>query len=215
MAKDYSSRRGNTAKKPRKRRRSNVQRNQGLPGWVQMFVGLTIGLLVAAGVYIYYKPLESNLAGDGPARGTQTEAPVQDADGLPPEEPNRFAFYDMLPNYELVIQYEDDDQAATRKPSDEAPKPKTKTVETPTEVAEPGRYIIQAGSFKSFDDADKRKAKLALLGVESEIERVTIDNTKTWYRVRVGPEKDINRVNDLLKRLRDNGIETLLMRHRG
>lgn len=53
------------------------------------------------------------------------------------------------------------------------------------------------------------------MGMESAIERVTIDDTKTWYRVRVGPVNDINTVNDMLKRLRDNGIETLLMRHKG
>lgn len=207
MARDYSRSKSSGRKK---RGPAARPKNQGLPGWVQMFVGLTMGLLVAAGVYIYYKPVERNLAGDGPARGAQPEAPAEGPDGLPPEEPNRFAFYDMLPNYELVIQYEEDGTAAGSKP-----KPKPKAAETPKEVAEPGKYIIQAGSFKTFEDADKRKAKLALLGVESEIERVTIDNTKTWYRVRVGPENDINHVNDLLKRLRDNGIETLLMRHRG
>ena len=223
MARDYSGRRGTKGKKPRKSAGRSRARRQGLPGWVQMFVGLTIGLLIATAVFIYYKPLDTNLIGDGPARGTEPSEPATDADGLPPEEESRFAFYEMLPNYELVIQYEDDDQPVTKKPTAEKPnkekpseeKPKIKTVETPKEVAEPGRYIIQAGSFKSFDDADKRKAKLALIGVESTIERVTIDNTKTWYRVRVGPEKDINRVNDLLKRLRDNGVETLLMRHRG
>lgn len=217
MPKDYSGRRksAKSGKRAAKRRPATRAAKQGLPGWVQLFVGLTLGLLVAAAVFIKYKPLDSNLAGDGPARSTETAEPVQDEEALPPEEENRFAFYDMLPNYELVIQYEDDDQPTTKKPTTKKPKPKTKTAETPKEVAEPGRYIIQAGSFKSFEDADKRKAKLALLGVESEIERVTIDNTKTWYRVRVGPEKDINRVNDLLKRLRDNGVETLLMRHRG
>ncbi len=74
---------------------------------------------------------------------------------------------------------------------------------------------MQAGSFKSYADADKRKAKMALLGVESEIEKVTIDSATTWYRVRVGPEKDLNKVNGILKTLRDNGIESLLMRYKG
>ena len=165
MARDYSSRRKPVKSSKRAKRRPAARaQNQGLPGWVQLFVGLTIGLLVAAAVFIKYKPLETNLAGDGPARGSEAAEQAQDENGLPPEEETRFAFYDMLPNYELVIQYEDEDQPATKKPSkEEKPKPKTKTPETPKEVAEPGRYIIQAGSFKSFDDADKRKAKLALL----------------------------------------------------
>lgn len=205
MARDYS-------KGSRKKRRPAARPQNTLPGWVQMFVGLTIGLCIAAAVFIYYKPLDTNLAGDGPPRGTEVaEQPEVDENGLPPEEPGRFAFYEMLPNYEIVIQYEDENGNKTT----EKPKPKTKTAETPKEVEQPGKYIIQAGSFQSYEDADKRKAKLALLGMESAIERVTIDDTKTWYRVRVGPVNDINKVNGMLKRLRDNGIETLLMRHRG
>lgn len=206
MARDYSTRR-----KPAKRgkgRAAAKPKNQGLPGWIQMLVGLTMGLLVAAGVYIYYKPVESHPIGERPLKQDAPEQDKQGADGLPPEEPSRFAFYEMLPNYELVIQYEDEDEQPG-----ETTKPKT--AETPKTVDEPGRYIIQAGSFQRFEDADKRKAKLALLGVESEIERITIDNAKTWYRVRIGPMQDIERVNELLGRLREEGIETLLMRHRG
>lgn len=207
MARDYSRSKARKKRKPAAR-----PKNQGLPGWVQLFVGLTLGLLVAAGVFIYYAPVNQQQGESTYTRNTAPDEPATDADGLPPEEPNRFAFYDMLPNYELVIQYEEDGTAAGT-PSSEKPKPKKP--ETPKQVDEPGKYIIQAGSFKTYEDADKRKAKLALLGVESEIERVTIDNTKTWYRVRVGPMNDINRVNGMLKRLRDNGVETLLMRHRG
>ncbi|MGB1581038.1 MAG: SPOR domain-containing protein [Nevskiales bacterium] len=209
MARDYSK-----SSRSKKRRPAARPKNE-LPGWVQMFVGLTIGLCVAAAVFIYYKPLDSNLAGDGPPRGSDAEEQqAQDENGLPPEEPGRFAFYDMLPNYEIVIQYEDENGNKTRDPKTKE-KPKTKTAETPKQVEQPGKYIIQAGSFKSYEDADKRKAKLALIGMESAIERVTIDDTKTWYRVRVGPVNDIDTVNGMLKRLRDNGIETLLMRHRG
>ena len=49
-----------------------------------------------------------------------------------------------------------------------------------------GQYLIQVGSFADVKEADAQKAKLALLGVESRVEKVTIDNSKTWYRVRIG-----------------------------
>lgn len=209
MARDYSHRRGNKPKRRRaaaKPRRSTRSSATGLPGWVSMFAGLSIGLAIAAGIYIYYKPLDDT-SDDRipPAAHTESREPARDSNGLPPKEPSRFAFYEMLPNYEIVIQYEGDE-----------PKPsKPTTAQTPKQVEEPGKYIIQAGSFKTYEDADKRKAKMALLGVESDIEKVTIDGATTWYRVRVGPEKNLSKVNEILKTLRDNGIESLLMRYKG
>lgn len=204
MARDYSHRRGNSPKRRRPAAKSGKSNN--LPGWVSMFAGLSIGLAIAGGVYIYYKPLTQESADNvAPAARQDGNKPARDANGLPPKEPGRFAFYEMLPNYEIVIQYEGE-QPKTDKPT---------AAQTPKQVEEPGQYIVQAGSFKTYEDADKRKAKMALLGVESEIEKVTIDNATTWYRVRVGPEKNLDKVNGILRTLRDNGIESLLMRHKG
>ena len=74
-----------------------------------------------------------------------------------------------------------------------------------------GRYLIQVGSFKDRGEAEQQKANLALLGVESRIEKVTIDNKQTWYRVRIGPEKDQRRVESILARLEENDIKALVM----
>lgn len=211
MARDYSHRRGNKPKRRRAaakpRRNTRSKKNSTMPGWVLVFAGLSVGMAFAAGVYIYYKPMDSEQGDRITPAAQQDNKPNRDPNGLPPKEPSRFAFYEMLPNYEIVIQYEDE-----KKPSS-TNKPKAAT--TPDKVEEPGRYLVQAGSFKTYADADKRKAKMALLGVESEIEKVTIDSTTTWYRVRVGPEKNLAKVNEILKTLRDNGIESLLMRYKG
>ena len=48
------------------------------------------------------------------------------------------------------------------------------------------RYYLQAGSFRRFEDADRVKAQLALLGVVAGVQRVTINGGETWHRVRVG-----------------------------
>ena len=212
MARDYSHRRGNTPKKGRRPAAKNKRRpaakskaRQGMPGWVMLLAGLSIGVAFAAGIYIYYKPLNDDQKAEEnipPAAHQKKADKTKDKRGLPPKEENRFAFYEMLPNYEVVIQYEDE-------------KKKPASSQTPKKVDEPGLYIVQAGSFKSYADADKRKAKMAFLGVESEIEKVTIDSGTTWYRVRVGPEKDLSKLNGILKTLRDNGIESLLMRYKG
>jgi cell division protein FtsN len=51
-----------------------------------------------------------------------------------------------------------------------------------------------------------------LLGIESKVESVTIDGKDTYYRVRVGPEHDWNRVQLLMSRLEDNGVASLLVK---
>jgi cell division protein FtsN len=78
-------------------------------------------------------------------------------------------------------------------------------------VVQPGTYVLQAGSFTEYADADRRRAQLALQGIESTIQRVTIDN-KTYHRVRIGPIDDLDRLNVLRTRLRQADIDVLRIR---
>jgi len=72
--------------------------------------------------------------------------------------------------------------------------------------------ILQAGSFSTVNDAEKLKAKLALLGVEANIQTAIIPDKGVWYRVRLGPYKsadDLNRASSFLKQ---NGVDSTPMR---
>ena len=71
--------------------------------------------------------------------------------------------------------------------------------------------VLQAGSFSEFTDADRRRATLALQGIESRIQRVTIDD-KTYHRVRIGPIDDLDQLNVLRARLRAANIDVLRIR---
>jgi len=215
MARDYSSRTGadkNKKKKPRSRAAAKPK-NTGPPGWVLLFCGLCIGLVIAAGVFVFARPAGSpgisiEIAGiPGSKKPKAEEAKAAAAEK--PEKP-RFAFYEMLPNYEVVIPEEE--YVEPQKPQGKA-QPKSQT--TTPKIKEPGRYIIQAGSFSNYGDADRRKAGLALLGVESEIEKVTISGGRTVYRVRTTPVDNLDQINTTLKRLRAEGIDTLVMRYKG
>ncbi len=157
--------------------------HKGMPGWVWAFVGLTAGLLVATSLYLR-KPLpQSGRA--LPEEGVEME----------PEDDSRFDFYEMLPNYEVKV-----------------PAGSTKTP-PPNPSQAPGAYVIQAGSFRTFDDADRLKASMAMLGVESHIEKSAPDtNGHTWYRVRTDSEKDLAVVNEQLRLLRENRIEGVLIK---
>jgi cell division protein FtsN len=181
MRKDYANR------KPVPGRQA---RNKGaMPSWIWALGGLSLGLAVAAWVYIS-RPLPK-----GPVVTKNAAAEARKPIAIPPKETPRFSFYEMLPSYEVVIP----DGA---KPGKAAPTP----------IAEPGEYVIQVGSFRSRNEADGQKAKLALLGIESRVEQVTIDNKDTWFRVRIGPEKDQAKVQGLLARLDENSIQSFLMR---
>lgn len=202
MSRDYAKNRRKPTRKSRNRSAARRPRSNA-PGWVWLFCGLCIGLVVAAGVYVFGRPSGSGgVQIAGVPGAVQIPDAAADAGQAKPLEP-RFAFYEMLPNYEVVI------------PEEEYTEETGPSQTTTPKVAEPGRYVIQAGSFSTYDDADRRKAGLALLGVESTIEKVELDDGRVFFRVRTLPVNALDRLNDVLKLLRENSIDTLVMRYDG
>ncbi len=111
----------------------------------------------------------------------------------------KFDFYTLLPELEVVIPKEE-----TKPPTIEKPIKDARTIHT-------DGYLLQAGSFKKFNDADSLKTQLDLLGVEAYIQSVEVDSIR-WHRVRIGPVNDRQSLERLRNRLRTNHIDTLLMR---
>jgi cell division protein FtsN len=167
-----------------------------------MLFGLGLGLIVAVGVYLRSPPQPTPSAPSAARAPTpaperqptaRTAAP-QPANAAPTE--NRFDFYEILPQFEVDVPAAD---------SRAAPSVRTRPVE------EPGRYLLQAGSFGAAADADRLQASLALRGIESHVQRVTIDGT-VFHRVRIGPISDLTALNRTRQQLRDAGIDPLLMK---
>ncbi|MYJ51898.1 MAG: SPOR domain-containing protein, partial [Gammaproteobacteria bacterium] len=73
--------------------------------------------------------------------------------------------------------------AATDSPSSQASQ---------SEQASSGgtHYVLQAGSYRREADAERLRARLALLGLGSYIQKVTIQDRGDFYRVRLGPFSD-------------------------
>jgi cell division protein FtsN len=182
-----------------KRRRTRRSSKQSASGWLWLLAGLGLGLCVAAGVY--FSGLRPRMEAEPPPRPaprSQTEmtAPAT-ATGPAEEHPaKRFDFYELLPKFEVVITETERD---ARPDSD------------PIALQQPGTYVLQAGSFSTYTDADRMRAQLALLGVESRIQKVTIDE-KTYHRVRIGPLNDLNELNNTRDRLRDARVEIMVIR---
>lgn len=187
----------------RKRRRSTRStRKQEYPGWLWMLFGLALGLSVAFAVYVKDRQPSATRPAPGPqpasmqaALDDNGESPVDKSSETEPTE-KRFTFYDMLPNFEVIIPEQEPDVAADIEPQ---------------AVLEPGLYVLQAGSFSAYADADRRRAELALHGIESQIQRVTIDD-RTYHRVRIGPTSDLDQLNMLRSRLRVAQIDVLRIR---
>ncbi len=187
----------------RKRRRSTrTRKKQEYPGWLWMLFGLSLGLSVAFAVYVKDRqpagqrvvvtPQPASLQS---ALDENGELPASEAEAAEPAE-KRFTFYDMLPNFEVVIPEQEPNVAADVEPK---------------AVLEPGLYVLQAGSFSAYADADRRRAELALHGIESQIQRVMIDDS-TYHRVRIGPIDDLDELNMMRSRLRAAQIDVLRIR---
>jgi len=191
------------ARKKRKQSRKRKPDHEPYPGWMWMLFGLAIGLSVAFAIFVKYREVIQPSGVQQTASATVPAelepAPVAEPVEASPEEPEqepRFSFYDMLPNFEVVVSEEEPDVSRDSK---------VPAIETP------GTYILQAGSFTNQDDADRRRAELALLGVESRVQRVMIDD-RTYHRVRIGPIRDLDELNRMRARLRDAHIDVLRIR---
>jgi len=194
-------------------------------GWPYLAVGLALGLAVAAGVY--FSDLRSGLG----VPTTQRAAPKAERAATPADaaaspagrraEPSgrgsaagnaagtsatarstapSYEFYDVLPRYEVVVP---EGRAGER--------PARREAAEPPPVSEPGRYVLQTGSFRSHADADRMQASLALLGVESQIQKVALGNEE-YHRVRIGPISDLGELNRIRSLLGQAGIESLMMK---
>jgi cell division protein FtsN len=187
--------------KKRSKRRSARSKKQDYPGWVWMLFGLAIGLSVAFAIYVRDgkpaapPPVARQPASLESAIDDNGETPTASTPEEKPQE-KRFTFYDMLPNFEVVIPEEEPDVEVDIEPR---------------AIVKPGLYILQAGSFTRLEDADRRRAELALQGIESSIQRVTIDD-KTYPRVRIGPTDDLQELNMLRSRLRAANIDVIRIR---
>ncbi len=183
----------------------------GLPGWAWLIGGLAIGLFVAMLVYLdKVTPASDKNSITNTikkhwqdARDVRKQSKAQ-APSKPPENKlthkPKFDFYTILPELEVAVPEQD------LKP-DQKPSQKTTAIDN-TE------YFLQAGSFKSDDEADRLKARLALQGIVATIQKVKIGDGDTWHRVRVGPVKGLSNLNQTRHRLQQMGVATIVVKNK-
>ena len=190
MARDYKH-----SPKPKDKPR---KKNTGLPGWGGFVIGIIVAVVIIKGAPVVWKKVERRI---NPAAVEHVKTVAPKASKAPtasstPAAPH-FDFYKLLPSFQVVIPSQDKE---------------TRSGDVPGPVNQPGTYILQVGSFQNYAEADKLKANLALLGVESSIQQVKVNNGSIWNRVRIGPIQSLSELNALRAKLAQNHIEPLVIK---
>ena len=77
--------------------------------------------------------------------------------------------------------------------------------------ADPFSYFIQAGAFRTPEDAEQQRARLSLLGMQARVSERE-QSGRIVYRVRLGPFDKKDDADKAKDRLDSNSIETALVR---
>ena len=168
------------------------------PG-IAFMAGLVMGICLSCVVYFAIQkdnPVDVPSAQTGIAK---TEASLTELDEQSQSDESiapTFEFYKILPDMELnVSEWE----------SEEPTSEKTANTEVVKQNTQSG-YVLQLGSFRSFESADQVKAKLALLGIDADIQQVVINGNNVFHRVRVGPYSTAGKLEQAQERLLANDL---------
>ena len=150
--------------------------------------GLVVGVAVAmTSVYILEAPAGSDSTSAG-------------EDGIPTENGGerkggpRYEFFKSLPAAEVATDTEP-----------------YKTL-TPGGYAKPSEYLVQAGSFRLQDDANRLRARLVLTGMSADISINTLDDEdEVWHRVVVGPFSSKQDAEQTMASLRQHDVSPILL----
>jgi len=193
-----------------------VTTKKPVPGYVWMFAGLFIGLFIAFLLFLSKQPAEDVSFAESVKQelqkvreqkkniAAQNEVDTKNsADNTTSNEKPRFEFYTILSELEVFVpepEIESKNEVKTENSRNNAL----------SENSPNKKYLLQAGSFKNGADAERLKATLGLLGVQSSIESVSINND-SWHRVRIGPFSNPDNLRDTLSTLKQNNIHAMTM----
>jgi cell division protein FtsN len=186
--------------------RSNGNGNE-FPIFAGILLGIVMGLAIAGGIawFVLKKnpvPTPSKetsqlakptVAAEKPAHAkpTSTSGTAGTAEGKA-----RFEFYKELTDKPDTAGKKTDKQVAIV----------NKPAPTAKQADNTGVYFLQEGAYTTTEDAEKVKAKLALLGMIANVQPANIPDKGVWYRVRLGPYKTSAEMNEALATLKLNGL---------
>ncbi len=172
-----------------------------MPLWIWFFAAVAIsgfvGLIYYLDQYERAKSVAHTVESPKAPTVTQQESKSETSD----ETESRFDFYKLLPKLSVDVPK----SGSTDRQSDGAAQKE--------KDSQPAfSYILQAGSFKEYQQADRLKASLALMGIQANIEKVTLNQSEVWHRVRIGPIASEREMNKIRNKLRSENIEPVALK---
>ncbi len=191
-----------------------------------LIIGMVLGVAVAG--FVAWYVVEKNPASFSnreqreprpvPPVPASASAPVVTAPAISPAsavvETQHYEFYKVLPD-------KAEGGAVHKQPAPQpAPKPAVSQPAAKPAVSQPAAkpadstpYLVQAGAFQNADDAEKLKAKLALAGMEANVQKAEVPGKGIWYRVRLGPYHGQAEANAAIVSLKQNGVSNAAALH--
>jgi len=198
-----------------------------LARWRDLGIGLGVGLLVALVIYVSDHRGAQGAADSGstptPRHAAARSAGTAAADAATLDEARtgagtegpagaagtagsasaagtagaaeKYDFYDGLAKFEVLVP---EKEHGTR-------------VDAAARVSRPGTYFLQAGSYRNVEDANRVQAQLARQKISANVQRVALD-ADVWYRIRIGPISELDRLNRVRQQLQAARIVSLVIR---
>ena len=165
-------------------------------GW-----GVLAGVVLASMVFVYLggRAHKGAELADAPHPDPHRTAPpdTEGAGVAPAKASEKYDFYEMLPNFEVVVPEKDKDVK--------------RDLPSGAKLERPGVYVLQAGSYRNDADAERVRAQLVMQGVQAKVQRVALD-ADVWYRVRVGPLSNLDQLNKVRRQLQQAELDALVIR---
>jgi len=187
---------GKAKRKPAKTAKKNTSSKTPQPSPPPRRSGFVVSLVILLGAFIYglyfLQSIPATKSSIEPitANKTSKKATKKSEPQSAPEK--RFNFYEILPESEV------------KPPKVDAYQFKEKTDNGDF------YFMIQTGSFRSSEDAEKQKAMIAFQGLKANIKTVSNDSGSVWHRVSTGPFNNRSKMNSALDKLVSINIQPLV-----
>jgi cell division protein FtsN len=200
---------------------------------VGIIIGIVLGLAAALAVAVYVTKVPVPFLQKGPSRSAEQDAaesrknqnwdpnaplygrnpakPLPPAPGVaPPPNPNATA---KAPDAAPAARNDKAPEApaVTGRPAPADPLGDLAAARSNSGGSDPFLYFVQAGAFRTPEDAEAQRAKLSLMGIEARVtEREQAG--RQVYRVRVGPFSSKDDADRQKEKLDAGGFDTALVR---
>lgn len=177
--------------------KSSQHRPFELRRWREFGYGALAGALLTAMAFTWLGNRHKAAEAPDAPRPEPHRAARADAESASATSSEKYDFYQMLPNFEVVVPEKDKDVK--------------RDLPAAARIDRPGVYVLQAGSYRNESDADRVRAQLALQGIAAKVQRVAVD-ADVWHRVRIGPVSNLDELNKLRRQLQAADVDALVIR---